>query len=84
MWWCDLHSVTVIVHVTSIIITKIGRRRYPLQMGGWNVWCQVSHVGRWHIGHLHLHRLRHKRWDGRDVIAILNRELIVLSVVSVL
>lgn len=81
---CDLHSV--IVHVT-VIVAKTGRRRYPLHMGGWNVRrCQVSHVGRWHIGQLHLHRLRHERRDGRNVIVALNRGelMIVLRMMAVL
>lgn len=58
MWWRDLHSyiIRMLVYV-RVIIAKIFRHRYPLHMGGWDVWCQVPYIRRRYICHLHLHGL---------------------------
>lgn len=86
MWRCNLHShiIRMLIYV-SVIIAKILRHRYPLHMRGWNIWSQVSYIRGRYTCHLHLHRLRHKGRDGRDVVVILNWELLIkLCALSVL
>lgn len=86
MWRCNLHShiIRMLIYV-SVIIAKIFRHRYPLHMRGWNIWSQVSYIRGRYTCHLHLHRLRHKGRDGRDVVVILNWELLIkLCALSVL
>jgi len=80
MRWCDLHShiIRMLIYV-SVIIAKIFRHWYPLHMRRWNTWCQVSYIRRRYICHLHLHWLRHEGRDGRDMIVILNWELLILK-----
>lgn len=86
MWrWCDLHSsaVRMVVYV-SVIIVKALRYWQPLQMHRWNIWCQIPHIWWRYVRHLH-HWLRHERWDGRNVIVIVNRKLLTeLSALSIL
>lgn len=75
----DLHShiIRVLVHVSVIIAKILRHRRYPLHVRGRDIRRQGPYVRRWYIRDLHLHRLRHEGRDGRDVVVILNWELLV-------
>lgn len=83
----DLHShiIRMLVHV-RVIVAKIFRHRYPLHVRRWDIWRHVPYIWGWYICHLHLHRLRHEGRDGRDMVVILNWELLIklLSALSVL